>query len=79
MRSEKWDTIEYKRTLSDCAVDGVLPERGLVTPEQAHKEAVRWLERLARGVLNPKIKDVRLLNTKVYVRPLKVILQYVKI
>ncbi|MGC2575042.1 MAG: DEAD/DEAH box helicase family protein [Candidatus Nitrosopolaris sp.] len=44
--------IEFKRTLADCAVDGVLPERGLVTPEQAHKEAVRWLERLDRGEIS---------------------------
>ena len=43
---KKWNRIEYKRTLADCAVDGVLPERNLVTPEQAHKEALRWLERL---------------------------------
>jgi hypothetical protein len=38
---KKWDRIEYKRTLADCAVDGRLPERNLVTPEQAHKEALR--------------------------------------
>jgi hypothetical protein len=30
---KKWNRIEFKRTLEDCAVDGVLPERGLVTPE----------------------------------------------
>ena len=46
---KKWNRIEYKKTLADCAVDGILPERGLVTPEQAHKEALRWLERLERG------------------------------
>ncbi len=45
---KKWNRIEYKRTLADCAVDGRLPERNLVTPEQAHKEALRWLERLER-------------------------------
>jgi superfamily II DNA or RNA helicase len=49
---KKWNRIEYKRTLADCAVDGVLPERGLVTPGQAHKEAVRWLERLDRGEIS---------------------------
>ena len=49
---KKWNRIEFKRTLADCAVDGVLPERGLVTPEQAHKEAVRWLERLDRGEIS---------------------------
>ena len=49
---KKWNRIEYKKTLADCAVDGVLPERNLVTPEQAHKEAVRWLERLERGEIS---------------------------
>ena len=39
------------------AVDGVLPERGLVTPEQAHKEAVRWLERLDRGEISTVISE----------------------
>ena len=46
---KKWNRIEFKRTLADCAVDGILPERNLVTPEQAHKEAVRLPERLERG------------------------------
>jgi hypothetical protein len=49
---KKWNRIEYKKTLADCAVDGVLPERNLVTPEQAHKEALRWLERLERGEIS---------------------------
>ena len=60
-RLEKKDTnmiekngIEYniKKLLADCAVDGVLPEKNLVTPEQAHKEAIRWLERLERGEIS---------------------------
>jgi hypothetical protein len=35
--------------LADCAVDGRLPERNLVTPQQTAMEAVKWLERLERG------------------------------
>jgi hypothetical protein len=42
----KWKRILYKRTLADCAVDGRLPEKNMVSPHQAMMEAVRWLERL---------------------------------
>ena len=49
---KKWNRIIYKKTLADCAVDGELPEKNLVTPEQAHKEAIRWLERLERGEIS---------------------------
>jgi hypothetical protein len=45
----KLDRIKFKRTLADCAVDGLLPEPNLVTPQQAAKAAVNWLERLDRG------------------------------
>ena len=45
----KWKRILFKKTLADCAVDGWLPERNLVTPEQAAAEAIKWLERLERG------------------------------
>jgi hypothetical protein len=40
----KWKRIQFKRTLADCAVDGRLPEKNLVTPQQAAMEAVKWLE-----------------------------------
>ncbi len=45
----KWNRIQFKRTLADCAVDGRLPEKNLVTPQQASMEAVKWLERMERG------------------------------
>jgi superfamily II DNA or RNA helicase len=41
----KWNRIQFKRTLADCAVDGRLPEKNLVTPQQAAMEAVKWLEK----------------------------------
>lgn len=44
--------IQFKRTLADCAVDGRLPEKNLVTPQQAAMEAVKWLERLERGEIS---------------------------
>ena len=52
----KWKRIQFKRTLADCAVDGVLPERNLVTPQQAAMEAVRWLERLERGEISTVVR-----------------------
>jgi superfamily II DNA or RNA helicase len=52
----KWKRIQFKRTLSDCAVDGRLPEKNLVTPQQAAMEAVKWLERLERGEISTVIR-----------------------
>mgnify|MGYP001372149079 CR=1 FL=1 len=48
----KMNRLKYKKTLADCAVDGELPEKSLVTPGQATKEALRWLERLERGEIS---------------------------
>ena len=48
----KLDRLQFKRTLADCAVDGLLPEANLVTPQQATREAIRWLERLERGEIS---------------------------
>jgi hypothetical protein len=52
----KWKRILFKRTLADCAIDGRLPEKNLVTPQQAAMEAVRWLERLERGEISNVIR-----------------------
>jgi superfamily II DNA or RNA helicase len=40
----KWSRIQFKRTLADCAVDGRLPEKNLLTPQQAAMEAVKAKE-----------------------------------
>ena len=48
----KWNRIQFKCTLADCAVDGRLPERNLITPQQASMEAVKWLERLEHGEIS---------------------------
>jgi SAM-dependent methyltransferase len=37
-------------------VDGRLPEKNLVTPQQAAMEAVRWLERLERGEISTVVR-----------------------
>ena len=52
----KWKRIQFKRTLADCAIDGVLPEKNLVTPQQASMEAVKWLERLERGEISTVVR-----------------------
>jgi superfamily II DNA or RNA helicase len=52
----KWNRIQFKRTLADCAVDGRLPEKNLVTPQQAALEAVKWLERLERGEVSSVVR-----------------------
>ena len=48
----KLNRLKFKRTLADCAVDGLLPEKNLVSAAQASREAVRWLERLERGEIS---------------------------
>ena len=48
----KMNRLKFKRTLADCAVDGLLPEKNLVSPQQATREAVKWLERLERGEIS---------------------------
>jgi superfamily II DNA or RNA helicase len=71
---KKWNSIVFKRTLADCAVDGVLPERNLVTPEQAHKEALRWLKRLERGEVSTVSRrdlEVELTPTELRYREIK--------
>ena len=41
----KHSRIKFKQTLADCAVDGIIPtKKGLATPKQVAREAVKWLE-----------------------------------
>jgi Hypothetical methyltransferase/Helicase conserved C-terminal domain len=65
----KWKRIQFKRTLADCAVDGRLPEKNLVTPQQAAMEAVKWLERLERGEISTVVRrDLNVELTPVEIR-----------
>ena len=41
--------IKTKKTITDGAVDGVVPEAALRTPAQAFQDALTWLERLDGG------------------------------
>ncbi|SRR6266487_1856544 len=52
----KWKRIQFKRTLADCAVDAVLPEKNLITPQWAAVQALRWLERLERGEISTLVR-----------------------
>jgi superfamily II DNA or RNA helicase/uncharacterized protein YjhX (UPF0386 family) len=64
----KWNRIEFKRTLADCAVDGWLPEKNLVSPYQMQMEAIRWLERLGRGEVSSVVRkdlDIELTNVEI--------------
>ncbi|MGH9984873.1 MAG: DEAD/DEAH box helicase family protein, partial [Nitrososphaeraceae archaeon] len=49
---KKWERILNKRTLADCAVDGILPWKNMVTPNRAMMEAVKWLERMVKGEIS---------------------------
>lgn len=45
----RWNRIEFKRSIADAAVDGIIPVGHLRTPQQAYKDIMQWLERLDRG------------------------------
>lgn len=47
----KLDRLEYKKSIADAAVDGVVPEGNLRTPAQAQADIMGWLERLESGVI----------------------------
>lgn len=47
--NSRWKRIQFKKSVSDAAVDGVIPEGHLRTPAQAYKDTMLWLERLDRG------------------------------
>lgn len=47
--NSRWNRIQFKKSIADAAVDGLIPEGNLRTPAQAYNDAMIWLERLARG------------------------------
>lgn len=67
VRGERWSycesklhRLEYKKSIADAAVDGVVPEGNLRTPAQAQQDIMDWLARLETGkvteVQRPVIK-----------------------
>ena len=64
----KWRRILIKKTIAECAVDGVIPRKHLVSPETATKAAVNWLKRLENGefsVVTKRRLDTRLAPVEV--------------
>ena len=49
----KWKRIQFKKSIADAAVDGVVPDGNLRTPAQAQKDLLQWLERLDSGDVEP--------------------------
>ena len=47
----KLHRLEYKKSIADAAVDGVVPEGNLRTPAQAQQDIMDWLTRLETGNL----------------------------
>lgn len=47
----KLQRLEYKKSIADAAVDGVVPEGNLRTPSQAQQDILGWLERLETGAI----------------------------
>jgi hypothetical protein len=45
----KLHRLEYKKSIADAAVDGVVPEGNLRTPAQAQQDIIDWLARLESG------------------------------
>lgn len=48
----KWDRIQFKKTMADCATDGILPEANLLSWKAARREAIKWIERLEKGEMS---------------------------
>jgi len=64
----KWRRILVKKTIAECAVDGIIPKKHLVSPETATKSAVDWLKRLENGefsVVTKRRLDTRLAPVEV--------------
>ena len=55
----KWNRIRWKRSLSDCVTDGVMPLKNLVSVAEAAKELKNWLERMNRNeIMMIERKDI---------------------
>ena len=54
----KWDRLEFKRSIADAAVDGVVPEGQLQSAAQAMGAALAWLKRLDEGNLATVVRPL---------------------
>ncbi len=48
----KLQRLEYKKSIADAAVDGIVPEGNLRTPAQAQQDVMDWLARLETGQMS---------------------------
>jgi hypothetical protein len=48
----KLNRLQYKKSIADAAVDGIVPEGNLRTPAQAQQDVMGWLARLETGQMN---------------------------
>lgn len=55
----RWKRIEFKKTIADAAVDGVIPQGHLRSLSQAYKDSMKWLEQISEG------KDVKIERKKI--------------
>lgn len=54
----KLHRLEYKKSIADAAVDGVVPEGNLRTPAQAQQDIMGWLGRLEAGHMSEVARAV---------------------
>lgn len=54
----KLHRLEYKKSIADAAVDGVVPEGNLRTPAQAQQDVMDWLSRLEAGQMSEVARAV---------------------
>ncbi|HVV81906.1 MAG TPA: helicase-related protein [Kofleriaceae bacterium] len=54
----KLHRLEYKKSIADAAVDGVVPEGNLRTPAQAQQDIMDWLARIEAGNVNEVARPV---------------------
>jgi superfamily II DNA or RNA helicase len=54
----KLHRLEYKKSIADAAVDGVVPEGNLRTPTQAQQDIMNWLARLETGQMSEVARTV---------------------
>jgi hypothetical protein len=54
----KLHRLEYKKSIADAAVDGVVPEGNLRTPVQAQQDVMDWLSRLETGQMSEVARAV---------------------
>ena len=65
-RGEEWswcqsrlNRLQYKKSIADAAVDGIVPTGHLRAPEQAFQDALGWLKRVEGGEIT-EIKRARI-------------------